>query len=137
MSTATLPDELSPAAREFAAGPHRLLIGGEPVAAADGATLTTVDPSTAPTSPRVAIETARSATVAGSVMTASGSVRGTSVPSLRYARSAKASAIGSIPSESAMASSGDPGGPSTASDGSYSWAAATTASACAGWVTQA
>ncbi|NLT06445.1 MAG: aldehyde dehydrogenase family protein [Solirubrobacterales bacterium] len=47
MSTATLPDELSPAAREFAAGPHRLLIGGEPVAAADGATLTTVDPSTA------------------------------------------------------------------------------------------
>ena len=46
MSTDTLPDELSPAARDFAAGPHRLLIGAERVDAADGATLTTVDPST-------------------------------------------------------------------------------------------
>ena len=39
MTTATLPDALSDAAREFAAGPHRLLIGGERVDAADGRTL--------------------------------------------------------------------------------------------------
>ena len=46
MSTATLPDALSDSAREFAAGPHRLLIGGERPEAADGRTFTTVDPST-------------------------------------------------------------------------------------------
>jgi acyl-CoA reductase-like NAD-dependent aldehyde dehydrogenase len=41
-----LPAELSPAAREFAAGPHRLLIGGERVDSAGGETFTTFDPST-------------------------------------------------------------------------------------------
>ena len=46
MSAATLPDELSGAARDFAPGPHLHLIGGEKVAPADGATFTTVDPST-------------------------------------------------------------------------------------------
>ena len=46
MTTATLPDALSEAAREFAAGPHELLIGSERSAAADGRTLTTLDPST-------------------------------------------------------------------------------------------
>ncbi len=46
MSTATLPQELSPAAREFAAGPHRHLIAGERADAADGRTFTTIDPST-------------------------------------------------------------------------------------------
>jgi acyl-CoA reductase-like NAD-dependent aldehyde dehydrogenase len=46
MTTATLPEALSDAAREFAAGPHRLLIGGERPEAADGRTFTTVDPST-------------------------------------------------------------------------------------------
>jgi acyl-CoA reductase-like NAD-dependent aldehyde dehydrogenase len=45
MSTATLPDALSDAARAFASGPHRLLIGGERVDAADGRTFETVDPS--------------------------------------------------------------------------------------------
>ena len=37
MSTdaATLPDALSEAARSFAAGPHRLVIGGERLEAAD------------------------------------------------------------------------------------------------------
>src|SRR5690349_6287613 len=44
--TATLPDALSDAARAFAAGPHRLLIGGERPEAAGGATFATVDPST-------------------------------------------------------------------------------------------
>ena len=41
MSTdaATLPDALSDAARGFAAGPHRLLIGGQRVDAADGLSL--------------------------------------------------------------------------------------------------
>jgi acyl-CoA reductase-like NAD-dependent aldehyde dehydrogenase len=46
MTTEALPSELSPAAREFAAGPHRLLIGGERLDAADGRTFATVDPST-------------------------------------------------------------------------------------------
>ena len=46
MSTATLPEQLSPAAREFAAGPHRHLIAGERSDAADGRTFTTFDPST-------------------------------------------------------------------------------------------
>jgi acyl-CoA reductase-like NAD-dependent aldehyde dehydrogenase len=46
MTAQALPDELAPAAREFAAGPHRLLIGGERVDAAGGETFTTFDPST-------------------------------------------------------------------------------------------
>jgi len=46
MTTATLPDSLSDAAREFAAGPHKLLIGGERLDSADGRTFPTVDPST-------------------------------------------------------------------------------------------
>ena len=37
-TTATLPDALSDSARSFAAGPHRLLIGGERPDAADGRT---------------------------------------------------------------------------------------------------
>jgi acyl-CoA reductase-like NAD-dependent aldehyde dehydrogenase len=47
MTADTLPAELSPAARDFAAGPHRLLIGDERPDAADGATFETLDPSTA------------------------------------------------------------------------------------------
>jgi aldehyde dehydrogenase (NAD+) len=47
MSTAaTLPETLSEGARAFAAGPHRLLIGGERLDAADGGTFQTLDPST-------------------------------------------------------------------------------------------
>jgi acyl-CoA reductase-like NAD-dependent aldehyde dehydrogenase len=46
MTTATLPDALSEPARNFAAGPHRLLIGGERLEAAGGRTFQTVDPST-------------------------------------------------------------------------------------------
>jgi acyl-CoA reductase-like NAD-dependent aldehyde dehydrogenase len=46
MTTATLPSELSDAAREFASRTHELLIGGERSAAADGRTFETVDPST-------------------------------------------------------------------------------------------
>jgi acyl-CoA reductase-like NAD-dependent aldehyde dehydrogenase len=47
MTTASaLPDALSEAARSFAAGPHRLLIGGERLEAADGRTFETLDPST-------------------------------------------------------------------------------------------
>jgi acyl-CoA reductase-like NAD-dependent aldehyde dehydrogenase len=47
MTTASaLPDALSDAARSFAAGPHRLLIGAERPAAADGRTFETFDPST-------------------------------------------------------------------------------------------
>jgi acyl-CoA reductase-like NAD-dependent aldehyde dehydrogenase len=46
MTTATLPESLSQPAREFASGPHRLLIGGERPEAADGGTFETVDPST-------------------------------------------------------------------------------------------
>ena len=48
MSTdaATLPDALSDAARSFAAGPHRLVIGGERPEAADGRTFETFDPAT-------------------------------------------------------------------------------------------
>src|SRR4051794_2712982 len=47
MTTASaLPDALSDAARSFAAGPHRLLIGGERPGAADGRTFETLDPST-------------------------------------------------------------------------------------------
>ena len=48
MSTdaATLPDALSDAARSFAAGPHRLVIGAERPDAADGRTFETFDPAT-------------------------------------------------------------------------------------------
>jgi aldehyde dehydrogenase (NAD+) len=48
MSTdaATLPDALSEAARSFAAGPHRFVIGGERSEAADCRTFETFDPST-------------------------------------------------------------------------------------------
>jgi acyl-CoA reductase-like NAD-dependent aldehyde dehydrogenase len=50
MTTASaLPDALSDAARSFAAGPHRLVIGGERLEAADGRTFETVDPSTGAT----------------------------------------------------------------------------------------
>jgi acyl-CoA reductase-like NAD-dependent aldehyde dehydrogenase len=45
-TTAALPEALSESARSFAAGPHRLLIGGERLDAADGRTFDTVDPST-------------------------------------------------------------------------------------------
>jgi acyl-CoA reductase-like NAD-dependent aldehyde dehydrogenase len=44
--TASLPEALSAPARTFAAGPHRLLIGGERVEAADGRAFETIDPST-------------------------------------------------------------------------------------------
>ena len=54
MSTATLPDVLSEPARAFAAGPHRLLIGGERPEAADGRTFDTLDPSTCRTIASVA-----------------------------------------------------------------------------------
>jgi aldehyde dehydrogenase (NAD+) len=46
MTTATLPDALSDAARQFAAGPHRLLIGGERPEGTGGHTFETVDPAT-------------------------------------------------------------------------------------------
>jgi len=46
VTAAALPDELADAAREFAAGPHLLLIGGERAEASDGATFETFDPST-------------------------------------------------------------------------------------------
>ena len=48
MSTeaATLPDALSDSARSFAEGPHRLVIGGERLEAADGRTFETLDPAT-------------------------------------------------------------------------------------------
>jgi acyl-CoA reductase-like NAD-dependent aldehyde dehydrogenase len=47
MTTASaLPDALSDVARAFAAGPHRLVIGGERIAAADGRTFETLDPAT-------------------------------------------------------------------------------------------
>src|ERR671922_2936365 len=45
-TAATLPDALSDAARSFAAGPHRLVIGGERPEAAGGRTFETLDPST-------------------------------------------------------------------------------------------
>ncbi|MFZ0039740.1 MAG: aldehyde dehydrogenase family protein [Solirubrobacteraceae bacterium] len=47
MSATALPEQLSGPAREFASRSHDLLIDGEPVAAADGATFETIDPSTA------------------------------------------------------------------------------------------
>jgi acyl-CoA reductase-like NAD-dependent aldehyde dehydrogenase len=47
MTTAqALPDALSDLARSFAAGPHRLVIGGERLEAADGRTFDTLDPAT-------------------------------------------------------------------------------------------
>src|SRR3954462_15109639 len=47
MTTASaLPDALSDSARSFAQGPHRLLIGGERLDAADGRTFETLDPAT-------------------------------------------------------------------------------------------
>jgi hypothetical protein len=46
MTTASLPDALSEAARGFASGPHEHVIGGERVASSDGRTFETVDPST-------------------------------------------------------------------------------------------
>jgi acyl-CoA reductase-like NAD-dependent aldehyde dehydrogenase len=46
MTTETLPESLSEPARDFASGPHNLLIGGERPEAADGRTFETIDPST-------------------------------------------------------------------------------------------
>jgi acyl-CoA reductase-like NAD-dependent aldehyde dehydrogenase len=46
MTTSTLPEQLSPAARQFAGREHLLLIGGEPQPAADGRTFETIDPAT-------------------------------------------------------------------------------------------
>ncbi len=46
MSVAALPEQLSDRAREFAGREHRLLIDGEPAAAADGRTFETFDPAT-------------------------------------------------------------------------------------------
>jgi len=46
MSATALPDQLSEAARGFASEPKQLLIGGEKVDAADGATFETLDPAT-------------------------------------------------------------------------------------------
>src|SRR5687767_6249037 len=46
MSVTAPPDSLSEAARRFLAGPQHLLIGGERVAARDGRTFESVDPST-------------------------------------------------------------------------------------------
>jgi acyl-CoA reductase-like NAD-dependent aldehyde dehydrogenase len=45
-TAAALPDALSDSARSFAAGPHRLVIGGERPEAADGRTFDTFDPAT-------------------------------------------------------------------------------------------
>ncbi len=45
-AASTLPDALGDAARAFIAGPHRLLIGAERPAAADGRTFATRDPAT-------------------------------------------------------------------------------------------
>jgi acyl-CoA reductase-like NAD-dependent aldehyde dehydrogenase len=45
-TAAALPEALSDAARSFAAGPHRLVIGGERPEAADGRTFETLDPAT-------------------------------------------------------------------------------------------
>jgi acyl-CoA reductase-like NAD-dependent aldehyde dehydrogenase len=47
MSVATLPDQLSAPAREFASKQHELLIDGEHVPAADGRRFETIDPATA------------------------------------------------------------------------------------------
>jgi acyl-CoA reductase-like NAD-dependent aldehyde dehydrogenase len=46
MSATALPDQLSETARAFASEPKQLLIGGEKVDAADGATFETLDPAT-------------------------------------------------------------------------------------------
>jgi acyl-CoA reductase-like NAD-dependent aldehyde dehydrogenase len=46
MSATALPDQLSETARSFASEPKQLLIGGEKVDAADGATFETLDPAT-------------------------------------------------------------------------------------------
>src|SRR3954471_15943059 len=46
MSATALPDQLSEAARSFASSEQQLLIGGEKVDAADGATFETLDPAT-------------------------------------------------------------------------------------------
>jgi acyl-CoA reductase-like NAD-dependent aldehyde dehydrogenase len=53
-SAAVLPEALSDSARSFAGGPHRLLIGGERLDAADGRTFDTLDPSTGRVIARVA-----------------------------------------------------------------------------------
>jgi acyl-CoA reductase-like NAD-dependent aldehyde dehydrogenase len=45
-TAATLPDILSEPARSVAAGPHRLVIGGELLEAADGRSFETLDPAT-------------------------------------------------------------------------------------------
>jgi acyl-CoA reductase-like NAD-dependent aldehyde dehydrogenase len=45
-TAAALPDALSDPARSFAAGPHRMVIGGERLGAADGRSFETLDPAT-------------------------------------------------------------------------------------------
>ena len=89
MTTASLPDVLSPAARSFAAGPHRLLIGGERCDAADERSFETIDPSTGrPIAPVAyagaedvdrAVRAAREAFVAGPWRSMPASQRGTAM----------------------------------------------------------
>ncbi len=45
-TAAALPEVLSDPARAFAGGPHRMVIGGDRLEAADGRTLETIDPAT-------------------------------------------------------------------------------------------
>jgi len=54
MTVTAPPDSLTDAARRFLQGPHNLLIGGERVAARDGSTFESVDPSTGEIIARVA-----------------------------------------------------------------------------------
>src|ERR671932_125116 len=89
MTTASLPDVLSPAARSFATGPHRLLIGGERCDAADERSFETIDPSTGrPIAPVAyagaedvdrAVRAAREAFVAGPWRSMPASQRGTAM----------------------------------------------------------
>ena len=54
MTVTAPPDSLSDAARRFLGGPHNLLIGGERVAARDGATFESLDPASGQTIAQVA-----------------------------------------------------------------------------------
>ena len=86
-------------------------------------------PSFAITTLSTIIRTARETTSEASLMTDSGRLRGARVPSLRYARSANASAATRRPADRPAASSAEPGSPNRINDGSNARTARAIASA--------
>ncbi|HWE10284.1 MAG TPA: aldehyde dehydrogenase family protein [Solirubrobacteraceae bacterium] len=87
MSATALPEQLSDAARRFASRTHELLVGGEHMPAADGATFDTVDPATG--EPITSVALAGAEDVERAVAAARSACADSSWPTLPAARRAR------------------------------------------------